>query len=202
MQRRQFITAAAAALSVPALVSPAQAAPVSLDALSAYLNGLVTAQTRFVQLNADGTRSQGKLFIHRPGRMRFEYDPPDEALVLASGSTVAIFDAKSNSEPTQFPLRRTPLNLILGRNINLRGDRMVFAHTESNGLTVVSARDPKQPDAGSIEMFFQPDPIELKSWIVTDESGSRTRVDLGPLETGMSFGSSLFSIEVEIGRRG
>ena len=102
-----------------ALSLPAAAEKVSLNALSAYLNGLRTAETTFTQINADGTISTGKIFIKRPGRMRFEYTAPDKTLVIASGGQVAIFDARSNQPPEHYPLNRTPLNLILGSNVDL-----------------------------------------------------------------------------------
>ena len=68
-----------------AFCSPALANKIPLADLSAYLNGLTTAETDFTQINADGTIATGKLFIQRPGRVRFEYAPPDKSLVLASG---------------------------------------------------------------------------------------------------------------------
>lgn len=177
------------------LATKVSAEPISLDTLSAYINGLNSAETTFTQYNGDGSRSKGNLYIQRPGRMRFEYNPPNEALVLASAGVVAIFDAKSNAEPQQFPLRRTPLNLILGKKVNLAGNGMVTQHFEGQGgMTVVVASDPKTPEAGSIELYFTADPVELTQWVITDESGSKTGVDLGPLDTTVEFPSWFFSV--------
>ena len=72
--------------------------------------------------------STGRIFIKRPGRVRFEYNPPDKALVMAGGQQVAIFDGKSNVPPEQYPLKRTPLNLILASNVNLGKAKMVVGH--------------------------------------------------------------------------
>ena len=177
---------------------PTWAEPVSLDQISAYINKLTSAETRFVQYNADGSRSRGTIYIKRPGRMRFEYDPPNEALVLASGGVVAIFDAKSNTEPTQYPLKRTPLNLILGRGVDLEGSGMVVGHAEAeNGMTLVTAQDPKTPEAGTIELYFQPDPLELVQWVITDEAGTRTGVALGPLDRSKEKSNIFFSVNRE-----
>ncbi len=200
MNRRILLMIATAALMAG---QTAQAEPLSLDALSAYLNDLVTAETRFTQFNGDGSRSAGTLYIHRPGRMRFEYDPPNAALVLASANAVAIFDAKSNAPPQQFPLRRTPLNLILGRNIDLGAAEMVVDHRETEtGLTAITARDPKRPDAGMIELMFSAEPVALRQWIVTDEAGFRTAVVLEDLKAGATHGTAFFSIHIEKARRG
>ena len=76
-----------------ALAMPVMAEKVSLSALSAYLNKLTTLEAEFTQINGDGSIGTGRIFIKRPGRVRFEYAPPDKSLVMAGGGQVAIFDA-------------------------------------------------------------------------------------------------------------
>lgn len=200
MQRRDILLAASALIATRAL--PAMAEPLSLGQLSQYFNNLTTARARFTQFNSDGTKSNGTFLLNRPGRMRFEYDPPEETLVLAGGGVVAIFDAKSNAEPQQFPLRRTPLNVILKRRVNLASTNMVTGHRETeSGQTAITARDPENPGTGSLELIFDPRPIALRQWVVTDETGNRTAVLLGELETGLSFPARLFSAIQESKRR-
>lgn len=189
--------------AIALILSPlaAHAEEVSLADLSAYLNSLTTAETRFVQTNADGSTATGRLILLRPYRARFEYDPPDQTLVLASGRMVAIFDAKSNQPPEQYPLARSPLNLILGPKIDLGSSAMVASHAEVAGMTHVLAQDPKHPDYGTIELVFSPAPVALTQWIITDDMGRQTAVTLSPMQTGGTYPNSLFSIEAETSRR-
>ena len=182
--------------------APLSAEPVSLGALSDYINGLTSAKASFTQFNGDGSRSRGTLYIKRPGRMKFEYAPPNEALVLASAGVVAIFDAKSNAEPQQFPLKRTPLNLLLGADVDLSNTAMVSDHYEDeNGLTVVTALDPKNPDTGTLDLYFSPEPLALTQWVLTDESGQKTGVALGRLDLEDSQPNWFFSVSREISSR-
>jgi len=176
---------------------PAHAEMLSLAAISSYINGLTTAEADFEQVNADGSTSAGRVLIERPGRMRFEYAPPDRTLVLASAGQVAIFDGKSNTSAEQYPLSKTPLNLILARNVDLTKTKMVVGHGEENGLTVVTAQDPDHPELGTIAMAFSADPVMLKQWTVTDETGGQTTVLLGPLMTGMRYPTDTFSINAQ-----
>lgn len=184
-----------------ALAGPAAAEKISLNALSSYLNGFQTATGEFTQINADGTISTGRLFISRPGRVRFEYNPPDNSLVMAGGGTVAIFDPKSNAGPTQYPLRQTPLSLILDKTVNLSRAKMVVAHTTDGKTTSVVAQDPENPDYGTIRLVFTPDPVELRQWVITDSAGDETTVILGELQTGTRIQSTLFDITREEARR-
>ncbi len=196
------VTALLAPLAFLALAFPAMAEKLSLSTLSAYLNQLVTAEADFTQVNADGSVATGRIFIQRPGRVRFEYAAPDESLVLASGGTVAIFDSKSNQPPEQYPLDRTPLNLILGANINLAKASMVVGHTEDGSATKVRAQDPGHPEYGTIDLIFTGDPVALRQWVITDDLGQQTTVILGEMVQGGNYKTSFFSLEVEKKKRG
>ena len=193
-----------AALLAPlilSLASPALAEEVPLSVLSRYINGLVTAEASFVQVNADGSKAKGKIYIQRPGRARFEYEAPSKDLVIAAGGQVIIFDSRSNEPPEQYPLARTPLNLILARNVDLEDARMVVGHAEIGGATVVRAQDPKHPEYGTIDLYFSAEPVALTKWIITDDIGNQTSVTLSDLVTGGTYGASLFSKELELQKR-
>lgn len=179
---------------------PVLAEPIPLARLSQYLNELQTAEGRFTQINADGSASEGTIYIHRPGRMRFEYDA-DDLLVIAGGGQVAIFDGRSNQRPEQYPLRRTPLNLILRRNVDLAGSGMVTALEQNGDFTHVTALDPDTPEAGTITLVFSDNPVQLRSWMITDQAGGQTQLELGAFEQGIQIGARLFNIPQEIEER-
>lgn len=200
MNRRWIL--ASLALVCATLAAPVGADPIPLSEISRYFNSFRTAEADFSQINPDGSLSTGRLMIHRPGRIRFEYDPPDPTLVLATGGSVNIFDARSNSGPTSYPLNRTPLALILGSTVNLDRARMVMGHGEDGQTTFVVAQDPDHPEYGHIRLVFSADPTELRQWIVTDDTGRETTVILGTLATGVSLGGLLFNLDVELARRG
>ncbi|MCL6284624.1 outer membrane lipoprotein carrier protein LolA [Ruegeria sp. 2012CJ41-6] len=187
---KQIAFALAFTLAAPAAWA---ADKLPLNAISNYLNGMKTAEASFSQINDDGSLSTGKLWIDRPGKMRFEYNPPDSALVLVSAGTVYIDDKKSNQPPEQYPLRKTPLSLILARNVNLSQANMVVGHGFDGTATVVTAQDPKNPEYGKIELMFTADPVELRKWVVHDSSGARTTVILGELEEGKKYNRRFFS---------
>ncbi|MFW8593643.1 LolA family protein [Cribrihabitans neustonicus] len=163
----------------------------SLNEISRYLNGISTASSPFTQINGDGSLSTGKLYMHRPGRMRFEYDNKG-GTVIAGGGAVVIEDPKSNQPAETYPLSRTPLSIILARNVDLGRANMVVGHSFDGTSTVVRAQDPKHPEHGSIEMMFTGNPVELRKWVVHDSAGESTTVVLGALETGVSLPGSLF----------
>lgn len=191
----------AAVLWAGATVS-AFAQQIPLDEVSAYFNAFATAEADFTQINPDGSITTGRLMIHRPGRMRFEYDEPDDNLVIAGGGQVAVFDARSNQPPSQFPLARTPLGIILSPQVDMTRARMVVDHFSDDTATTVVAQDPEHPEYGNIRLVFTDDPVELRQWVVTDDTGSETTVILGDLSFGDRLRASLFDITGETARRG
>ena len=184
-----------------ALALPAAAQKVSLSALSQYLNDFTTATGEFTQINSDGTISTGQIYIHRPGRIRFEYNKPDNSLVMAGGGKVAIFDPKSNTPPEQYPLRRTPLSIILARQVDFTRSGMITGHSSDGKTTTIRAQDPEHPEYGHIDLVFTSSPVELRQWVITDDSGTQTTVVLGELKKGGNMRPSLFNIVQETNRR-
>ncbi len=202
MYRRSFLTLGAAALATPALITSAQAQQLSLGEVSSYLNRLTTAQGGFTQINVDGTLSTGQIYIKRPGRIRFEYNPPDNSLMIAGGGQVAIFDPRSNTEPDRYPLNQTPLSIILEQNVDLGRRRMVTGHTSDGTTTTITAQDPDNPQYGNIQLVFTANPVELRQWVVTDDTGGQTTVILNDVVPGAAIGEGQFNIVSEMRRRG
>ncbi|MCM2562823.1 outer membrane lipoprotein carrier protein LolA [Lutimaribacter sp. EGI FJ00015] len=186
---------AAALLAVTAL--PAAAEKLSLAEISRYLNDLQTAQGAFTQINDDGTIDTGTIYIKRPGRVRFEYAAPNPALVLAGAGSVAVFDARSNTGPDVYPLKQTPLSIILDNNVDLTRARMVVGHTSDGTTTTVTAQDPDNPEYGNIQLVFTANPTELRQWKINDDAGGTTTVVLGEMRVGGSISNRKFDIQSE-----
>ncbi|MEL6640868.1 MAG: outer membrane lipoprotein carrier protein LolA [Pseudomonadota bacterium] len=202
MLRRSFLTLGAAALATPALITSASAQQLSLGEVSSYLNRLTTAQGGFTQINGDGTLSTGQIYIKRPGRIRFEYNPPDNSLMIAGGGQVAIFDPRSNTPPDRYPLNQTPLKIILEQNVDLGRRRMVTGHTSDGTSTTITAQDPDNPQYGNIQLVFTANPVELRQWVVTDDTGTQTTVILNDVVPGAAIGDARFNIISEMRQRG
>ena len=154
-----------------------------LARISAYLNSLQTATGAFVQIAPTGEVSDGKFFISRPGKIRFEYTPPNPTLVVSDGTWVVVFDLRSCSQQTA-PLSQTPLNLLLKDRVNLRTEGAVTKVESSDGQMKVTAIDPGAPNQGSITMVFSENPLELRQWIITDAEGQTTTVALSEVRRG------------------
>lgn len=181
---------------------PAAAEKLSLQAISDYLNSLQSSKSAFRQINSDGSVSTGELAIKRPGRARFDYNPPAQALVVVGGGRVAIFDRKTGQAPEQYSIRRTPLKVILQENVDLTRSGMVVRHEYNGSTTTITAMDPANPEYGTIDLVFSDGPVALKQWVLRDQGGGETTVILGELDKQARLPSALFNIQNEISKLG
>ncbi|MGE0741461.1 MAG: outer membrane lipoprotein carrier protein LolA [Hyphomonadaceae bacterium] len=194
-RRSALIGLAALALPTTAL---AQATPVVLDGAeraagvaeaNRILNGVQRLQGRFMQTSPGGGRATGMFYLQRPGRLRFEYDAPATLLIIADGSVVSMRDtALRTTERT--PLRSTPLNIILGSQIDLERDARVLRVSRAGPWLLVTARDRSGQTDGQITLQFNDG--ALRSWDVIDATGARTRITLSGITQPGSFDGSLF----------
>lgn len=194
MDRRQLLLALAGLPLAAAL--PAAAQGVDVSAINRYLVGLRSAQGQFRQTNPNGSTQPGTFYLARPGRIRFEYDTPPGAMVIADGNWVGVFDPKSNRNPTRYPLNRTPLSILLRDRISLTEPGLVLGATRDGQGTHITVVDPRAPEEGRMVMTFSDNPIQLRQWEITTRTGQRTRVVLLNYATGGSFDRSLFNIEL------
>jgi len=181
--------------------TPLRAEKISLFSLSSYLDSIKKVSGTFTQFNSDKTISTGRIFLFRPGRMRMEYKTPDNSLVIVGGSQIAVFDSKSNTDPRVFPLRKTPLNILLKKKINLKTSDIVIRHEEEENSTVVLLQDPKLSSYGSLKLVFVDHPVTLKQWVITNEMGDQTVLKFKDFINQPNMSSDKFNISLEIDKR-
>ena len=158
----------------------------------AYLEGLEAAEARFAQTDPRGGTTQGRLYLQRPGKARFDYDPPSGMLVVSDGKIVGIADKRLKTV-NRLWLSQTPLALFLAKQIRLDKGVTVTRVTRMAGGFSITAADAKKETKGSITLNFTDGPMALAGWTVTDVQGS-TRVQLSGLKRAASLDPSLFVV--------
>ena len=181
--------------------APVRAEKISLSNLSSYLESIKKVSGTFTQINSDKTVSTGRIFLFRPGRMRMEYKTPDNSLVIVGGSQIAVFDSKSNTHPRVFPLRKTPLKILLEKKINLKTSDIIIRHEEVENSTVVVLQDPNLSSYGSLKLVFTDHPVTLRQWVITNEMSDQTVLKFKDFINQPNMSSNKFNISLEIDNR-
>ena len=156
-----------------------------------YLNGITTMRTRFLQVSSDGAVASGMLTLARPGRMRFEYDPPTPTLLIADG-TFLIFIDKQLDQTSHVFLRNTPVGVLVAENVKLSGAVTVTRMVRGPGALRVTVVRTDEPADGSLTLVFADAPLQLRQWLVIDAQGVQTTVTLADLEFGVAVNREMF----------
>lgn len=174
---------------VPLAMTPQDRADIAR--IEAYLNALKTLKARFLQVAPDGSTSQGTAWLSRPGRMRFEYDPPSPFLLVAGFGSAVFYDKQLN-QTTSVPLATTPLGILLSDNLKFGGDITVTGIERQPGQIQVTTTRTGSPADGTLTLIFADAPLALRQWAVVDAQRQETRVSLFGIELGGDFPARMF----------
>jgi outer membrane lipoprotein-sorting protein len=162
-----------------------------LTRIEGYLDTLRALKAHFLQVAPNGALAQGTAWLDRPGRMRFQYDPPSP-LLLVAGHGLVVFHDRSLNQTTNIPLSHTPLGILLADHVRLEGDVTVTGMQRLPGQLQVSLVRTASPGDGTLTLIFADNPLTLRQWTVLDAQRQETRVTLYNVETGGKFDPKLF----------
>lgn len=168
-----------------------------IERINGYFAGVQTMVGDFVQVAPNGARSEGKFYLQKPGRLRFEYDPPTSVELIADGETVAVRDARLNNQ-TYLPQSQTPLRFLVADRVDLLKDtNVVGAYSDDLFATVVI--EERQTFAGThrLMLMFGAQDFQLRQWTVTDPQGYDTTVAVYNIDRTKKLDPSLFKINYE-----
>ncbi|HEX2592065.1 MAG TPA: outer membrane lipoprotein carrier protein LolA [Rhizomicrobium sp.] len=204
---RRLLYALLVAFSSVALTGAGQMAPqarpsfsdaqkADLDRISAYLNSIHTLKGRFTQIDGNGGMAGGTFFLQKPGKIRFEYAPPAQLLVVSDGYAITVLNKKLNTT-NRYPLSSSPLDFVLSNTLNLKVNPYVTG-VEHNGNTIlVKARSAKNRVTGNITMVFSEPSLALQQWTIVDAQGGQTTVSLDDVQSGMAIPGSTFVLSAD-----
>jgi outer membrane lipoprotein-sorting protein len=165
------------------------------DRVSAYLSGVRQLHGKFVQVGPDGGKSEGEFFLQKPGKVRFDYNPPSPIEMIADGQSVVVRDRKLATQDL-YPLSQTPLRFLLADRIDLvRDTNLVGVYADDVFVTVVI--EERQILAGThrVMLMFGAQDYQLRQWTVTDPQGYDTTVAVYNLDSRTSPDPNLFRID-------
>jgi outer membrane lipoprotein-sorting protein len=168
-----------------------------LGRISAYLSNLQTMVGKFVQVGPDGGRTEGTFYMQKPGRVRFEYNPPSPIDIISDGSSVVVRDRKLATQDL-YPLSQTPLRYLLAERIDLLRDTdVVSVSADDSFATVVIEQKQLLVGTDRLMIMFDAKDLTLKQWTVTDPQGFDTTVAVYNLDSTKKPDPNLFVINYQ-----
>lgn len=200
MSRRHFLGAVvavgAAGFAPLSAFAQAQAAAVNpgiAQAIADHFSSIKSMKGGFLQIGPRGDQMSGTFFILRPGKMRFNYDPPSRMRVICDGNNVQVINDQTNTK-NMYQLSKTPLSLLLANKIDLSADMVRNVESQSD-LTKITLGNRTVFGDSTITMIFDSKSYDLRQWTVIDPQGKTTDVIINNVKTNVAFDDSVFRID-------
>ncbi|HRK97596.1 MAG TPA: outer membrane lipoprotein carrier protein LolA [Alphaproteobacteria bacterium] len=171
----------------PVMAQAAQ--PEEVKKAEAYFANLKTAQARFVQTSADGRQQRGTFYLSRPGKLRFQYDAPNDDFVVADGIFIYFYDGQMKQQ-TNAPISQTLADFLLRKDLKLSGDLAVTKIMRSGELVQIFLAQTDSPESGTLILGFNENKsgeLNLKKWRIVDAMGNITEIELFNVQSGVKF---------------
>jgi outer membrane lipoprotein-sorting protein len=183
----------ALAKSVPPAITLSPEDQADVARIEQYLNDLTSVEARFQQSSASQGLAFGKIYLRRPGRLRVEYDPPSQVILVADGIALSYYDAELNNL-NQVPLNLSPMWFLLKDKVKLNGgDVTLTSFKRAPGAFQLGLVQTDEPDAGTVVMEFGDRPLELRQWTITDSKNQQVQVGLYDARFGVKLANELFA---------
>ena len=164
----------------------------ALNAINHHFASVPTMTGEFIQFGPNGEQTGGTFYIHRPGRIRFNYEDPSPIMVVSNGKTLAVNNKKLKTW-SYYPLKKTPLSLLLSNNIRI-DDKSIRSVDAQEDITTVVMGDKNIFGDSEITLLFDPLTQDLRQWTIKDAKGKETSVMIFNVEKNVEIPGKLFTI--------
>ena len=168
----------------------------TLKQVKDYLGDIRTLQARFSQTDYMGEIMTGDLFLKKPGKIRFSYDPPHYLQIVSKQQAVLIFDSKNQgSGPLTNPLSYTPLGYLIRNDLS----SFIGENDESfelNNLIFLKIRNPQY----QLSIEFNKNPVSLTGWEFKNQMGEIIEIRLKDIRKNNYISDEIFKTEKDYER--
>jgi outer membrane lipoprotein carrier protein len=175
------------------------------DLIADYFSGLNTFQSSFTQTVTDSNgerlqEAQGRVWMQRPGRFRWDYETPYRQLIVADGEHLWTYDEdleQATVEPVDEALSSTPAMLLSG--FRPLDEVMRWQETGTRDGKTWYRLDPRQQDTAVEEVQIAFDAGQLAIIEVRDGFGNHTRIGFSDITRNQSIDPDRFRIQLPPG---
>ena len=163
----------------------------TITRLENYLSGLSTITSDFTQVAPDGSLTGGKFFLKRPGKMRWQYNPPTPILMVSDGRELVFYDYELQ-QVTHIPLDSTLIGFLAKEKISFSGELGIRDFSQNRGAIRITVAQREKPGEGELTLEFTDKPLSIRNFVIRDTTGQTTTVSLGNARFGQALDKELF----------
>ena len=163
----------------------------TITRLQDYLSGLTTIVADFTQVAPDGSLTSGKFYLKRPGKMRWQYNPPTPVLIVSDGKTMIFYDYELE-QINHVPLDSTLIGFLAEPQIRFDTTVGIKALEEKDGVIRITVAQREKYNEGQLMLEFSDKPLVIRNMVITDAANQTTTVALNNARFGDKIDKQMF----------
>lgn len=165
----------------------------AVQEISNHFSSVPTMQGEFIQFGPNGEQTGGTFFINRPGKIRFNYEDPSPLMMVSNGTTLGVRNKKLKTWQ-YVPLKKTPLSLLLAKQIKINDKSVKRVDAEADVTRIVMGDKSLFGDS-EITLLFDPNSYDLRQWTIKDNQGKETSVMIFNVQKNVKIPSKMFQLK-------
>lgn len=170
------------------------ATPEQITAAEQYLNTLTTVTSDFIQVGPEGDIANGTFYLSRPGKLRWQYQPPVPIVITANSGTITYYDAELD-QISYLSEKETLASFLTRKNIAFKDDINLVGATIEDGVLKIMLAQKGKEDEGSMMLVFEQKPLLLRKIEITDPTKKKTSINFNNPQYGMKLDDKLFVVK-------
>ena len=140
-----------------------------------FFKNLVTLEANFIQVSPSGNISNGRIYLDLPGKLRIDYENPNNLLITSKGFWIVIQDRDAKIT-NNIPVKSTPFAILLENKSFLGNQNIKSEYSIEAGIMSLKLKSQNNDKQESLVLEFSENPFSLKKWIIQDSLGENTTV--------------------------
>ena len=140
-----------------------------------FFKNLATLEADFIQVSPSGNVSSGKIYLDLPGKLRIDYNNPNNLLITSKGFWIVIQDRQSKTT-NNIPVKSSPFSILLENKLTFKTENFKTEYSLASGIITLKIKNQNKDTSEGLIMEFSEKPFSLKKWIISDTFGDKTTV--------------------------
>lgn len=170
-----------------------------LNKVDKYMFNMNTFQADFLQFSNNGDSSEGKFYLSRPDKLKFEYINPFKSTLVTNGKTTKYYDIELD-ELTTIPTKRTPLLFLLNKKKSIKelGFDIISIEDRNNKIYVrTSNKKIKELEEKYIIFVFDSDIKNLIGINIEDELKNQLYIEFNNIKLNNIVDKNIFNLDLK-----
>ncbi len=140
-----------------------------------FFKSLKSLEANFIQVGPSGDISNGKIYLDLPGKLRIDYEKPNNLLITSKGFWLTIQN-RNLKTTNNIPIKSSPFSILIEKKFDFENKSLITYLTNKSGIISLRITNSGNKKSEGLILEFSEKPFSLKKWLIKDTFGEITTV--------------------------